>query len=263
MEHLILEAISIHMDDKKLIRSSQYGFTEGKSCFTNLTAFYGETATRVSEGRAVGIVYLDLSKAFDTISHNILVGKHMNCGLDEWTVGWIENWLNQRVIFSGTGSDWRPVTTGVPQALVWPYLECCAQYKRDMELLKQVQQKVSKMTGGLENLSFKERLKELCLFNLEERLLRGNLTMYKCLKRECQEDGTRLCSGVLSNKTRGNRQKLIHKKFCLNMRKKFFTVQVTGYQNRLPIKGMGSLSLEVFKNCLDTILCHMFQDDSS
>ena len=43
--------------------------------------------------RAVDIIYLDFSKAFDTISHNILLAKLRNCGIDEWTISWVENWL--------------------------------------------------------------------------------------------------------------------------------------------------------------------------
>ncbi|RMC04201.1 hypothetical protein DUI87_19020 [Hirundo rustica rustica] len=72
MEFLILEAISIHMDDMKVIRSSQHGFTKRKSCLTNLIAFSDETTTWMNEGRAVDIVYLNFSKAFRTVSHNIL-----------------------------------------------------------------------------------------------------------------------------------------------------------------------------------------------
>jgi len=40
----------------------------------------------VDEGRAVDVVYLDFRKAFDTVSHNILLGKLRKCGLDEWAV---------------------------------------------------------------------------------------------------------------------------------------------------------------------------------
>ena len=82
------------MEGRKVIRSSQHGFTKGKSCFTNLVAFYDGMTDWVDEGRAVDIVCLEFSKAFDTVSHNILLGKLRKCGLDEWTVGWIENWLN-------------------------------------------------------------------------------------------------------------------------------------------------------------------------
>ena len=64
---------------------------------------------------------LTSNKALDTISHNILVMKLRKCGIDEWTVKWIENWLTgraQSVAISNTESGGRPVTTGVPQGLV-------------------------------------------------------------------------------------------------------------------------------------------------
>ena len=115
------------MEEKKVVGSGQHGFTNEKSCLTHLIAFYDGMTGWVDEGRAVDVVYLDFSKAFDTVSHHILVGKLRKCGLDEWTVRWFQNWPNgraQRVVVSGAESSWRPVASGVclkHQCLVWSY----------------------------------------------------------------------------------------------------------------------------------------------
>jgi len=54
------------MEEKNVIRSSQHGFTKGKSCLTNLIAFHDGMTGWVDERRTVGVVYLSFSKAFDT-----------------------------------------------------------------------------------------------------------------------------------------------------------------------------------------------------
>ena len=73
------------------IRPSQHGFTNGRSCLTNLISFYDKVTHLVDGGKAVNVVYLDFSKAFDTVPHNILVEKLAAAhGLDGRTHHWVK-----------------------------------------------------------------------------------------------------------------------------------------------------------------------------
>ena len=48
----------------------------------------------VVEGKAVDVVYMDFSKAFDTVSYSILLEKLAAHGLDKCTLHWVKKWLD-------------------------------------------------------------------------------------------------------------------------------------------------------------------------
>ena len=111
------------------------------------------------------------------------------------------------------------------------------------------------MVKGLEHLSCEERLRELGLFSLEKRRLKGDLAnVYKYLQGGCKEDRARLCPVVPSDGPRGSGQELKHGRVPLNFRKCFIAVRVTEHRHRVPREVVASLSLEMLRICVDTVL---------
>ncbi|CAM5160171.1 unnamed protein product [Natator depressus] len=121
MEQMIKKSTCKHLEDNQVISNSQHGFVKNKLCQTNLIAFFDRVTSLVDRGEEVDVVYLDFSKAFDTVSHDLLINKLGKYNLDGATIRWVHNWLenhSQRVVISGSQSCWKCITSGVPQGSI-------------------------------------------------------------------------------------------------------------------------------------------------
>ena len=403
LESIIRDKLMVFLDTNSLLIDTQHGFRNHRSCLTNLLDFFDKLTEETDKGHPVDIVYLDFSKAFDTVPHERLLLKLEAHGIENTVLKWIINWLRnrkQRVVINGRKSKWKDVTSGVPQgsvlgpllfliyindidlgitsrlskfaddtkigrkissledvvafqrdidrlvawgekwqmefnidkckqmhigrhnlefgyemdgrwlsavdhekdlgvfvhntmkpsyqciearnkankilsfisksidykskevikkcyiSLVRPLLEYCVQFwspylKQDIILLEKIQKRATKMIPQLSHLTYAERLKELDMFTLRSRRIRGDIIqVFKMFKGIDNLDAARFFVRDTSS-TRGHCLKL--KKFRSNhdMRKNFFTNRVVNWWNSLPDQVIECNTLDTFKKHLD------------
>ena len=118
-ERCVLNSIKDHLF--QVISPKQHGFCTGRSCVTNLLEALDHIGSLLDSGSQVGTIYLDMSKAFDKVSHRGLVHKLIQAGFGGNLLNWFFSYLSsrrQRVTVLGATSGDLPVTSGVPQGSI-------------------------------------------------------------------------------------------------------------------------------------------------
>jgi len=134
-----------------------------------------------------------------------------------------------------------------------------SQYRRGIDLVECVQRRATQMIHGIECFSYKGRLRELGLFSLEKRRLRGDLIVaLQHRKGSYRKEGDRLFSKVCGDRTKRNGFKLKEGRFRLDKWRKYFMVRVVRHWNRLPRNVVDAPSLDTFKARLDQTLDNLF-----
>lgn len=118
-EHIVYK--KLFFITKSWISPHQHGFFSGRSTTTNLTIFSEFCISALEHGGQVEVIYTDFSKAFDKLSHGILLAKLRQFGLHSNFLAWIESYLSNRVckvIIEGYESRPYVQSSGVPQGSI-------------------------------------------------------------------------------------------------------------------------------------------------
>ena len=125
LERIICSAILAFLVTNKLISQQQHGFVRGRSCQTNMLLCLEKWTDLVDSGKSIDVAYFDYAKAFDKVSHRLLLIKLRAYGIDGKLLAWLAAWLEnrkQRVIVGNSKSPWLPVISGTTQGTVLGFL---------------------------------------------------------------------------------------------------------------------------------------------
>ena len=88
-----------HINENKLLYECQFGFQKGKSTYLAIMVLVDKITEALDQGEGVVGVFLDSSKAFDTVDHNILLQKLHKYGICGVKLLWFEDYLSNRMQF--------------------------------------------------------------------------------------------------------------------------------------------------------------------
>ena len=118
MERIVLEKLWEHLLENDLISIHQHGFQSERSCVTQLLECFHQWTDDLNMGKGTYTIYLDFSKAFDSVSHSRLLYKLHHYGIRGKLLLWLKSFLTnrrQRVVQQQHMSAWSHVVSGVPQ----------------------------------------------------------------------------------------------------------------------------------------------------
>lgn len=147
-------------------------------------------------------------------------------------------------------------------ALVRPHLEYCVQawcphYIKDIQKLEKVQRRAIRMITDLRGHTYEQKLKELKLFSLGKRRIRGDIiSTFRLLKGIDKLDSHVLFTPSLNIRTRGHYLKLEKTKVKTDTRKYFFSNRIVDLWNSLPIEAISCKTVSSFKHHLDKFLAN-------
>ena len=121
LEKAVHSQLYQYLVTNNLLTRKQFGFRKGLSTVSALTSFADEVLLNMEQGKLCGAVFLDLTKAFDTVDHRILLRKFSEIGLCEKSLQWFRSYITdrkQRTCCGNELSDELPVTHGVPQGSI-------------------------------------------------------------------------------------------------------------------------------------------------
>ena len=122
LERLMYNRIYSYLLDNKLLFQNQFGFQKNTSTEHAILNLVENITESFSDGKITLGVFIDLSKAFDTVDHKILLKKLQYYGISDLTKNWLKSYLSNRkqcVCYSnGKLTSFRPITCGVPQGSI-------------------------------------------------------------------------------------------------------------------------------------------------
>ena len=121
LERIVASCLMNFLEEHSLLAHDQFGFRGGRAVDDQLLLVYNDVTAWLDSGYIVDLVLFDFSKAFDVVSHDILMDKLALLGIGGRLHGWIGDFLADRqmcVGVSGVRSSSRPVLSGVPQGSV-------------------------------------------------------------------------------------------------------------------------------------------------